>query len=223
MQAPSAGVLASSLEVGSSVYLMENGVAAEYLVVNQGIPGGSSLYDSSCDGTWLLRKNCYTTNVWLSSVGPANRYDQSAIRDYLSNTYLNLLGETEQQLIKEVTLPFAYGGTVFNSTEKVFLLSVYEVGWIKNSSLPDIIEDGGCLSYFADLPIMSDTRIAYLNNTITTWWLRSTVQGDYYGAGAVTTVGNYTTETVNDLFGVRPALILPTTAKFDKNTMILKG
>ena len=40
---PIAGVLASTLAVGSSVYLMENGSAVEYLVVNQGIPGNSSL------------------------------------------------------------------------------------------------------------------------------------------------------------------------------------
>ena len=60
MKAPViSGILASDLAVGSSVYLMENGVATEYLVVNQGIPSGSSLYDSSCDGTWLLRKDIY--------------------------------------------------------------------------------------------------------------------------------------------------------------------
>ena len=48
---PIGGILASDLAVGSSVYLMENGAAAEYLVVNQGVPSNSSLYDASCDGT----------------------------------------------------------------------------------------------------------------------------------------------------------------------------
>ena len=54
MKAPG-GILASDLAVGSVVKLIENGVATEYLVVNQGIPGNSNLYDSSCNGTWLLR------------------------------------------------------------------------------------------------------------------------------------------------------------------------
>ena len=34
--APVTGILAGDLAVGSSVYLMENGAAAKYLVVNQG-------------------------------------------------------------------------------------------------------------------------------------------------------------------------------------------
>lgn len=48
---PSAGILASDLAVGDIVKLTENGTPVEYIVVNQGIPGNSSLYDSSCDGT----------------------------------------------------------------------------------------------------------------------------------------------------------------------------
>lgn len=51
----SLGILASSLEVGAVVKLMEDGVATDFLVVNQGNPN-TAQYDSSCDGTWLLRK-----------------------------------------------------------------------------------------------------------------------------------------------------------------------
>ncbi len=45
----SLGVLASSLEVGTVVKLMEDGVATDFLVVNQGNPD-ESLYDASCGG-----------------------------------------------------------------------------------------------------------------------------------------------------------------------------
>lgn len=37
-KAPSTGILASSLAVGTTVKLMEGGTAVEYLVVNQGFP-----------------------------------------------------------------------------------------------------------------------------------------------------------------------------------------
>ena len=47
LNAPVTGMLASSLAVGSTVKLMESGTAVEYLVVNQGIPSNSNLYDSS--------------------------------------------------------------------------------------------------------------------------------------------------------------------------------
>lgn len=47
---PSATILASDLAVGDIVKLTENGTPVEYIVVNQGIPENSSLYDSSCNG-----------------------------------------------------------------------------------------------------------------------------------------------------------------------------
>ena len=42
--------------VGSVVKLKFNGAMREFLVVHQGKP--SSLYDESCNGTWLLMKDC---------------------------------------------------------------------------------------------------------------------------------------------------------------------
>ena len=48
---PSTGILASDLAVGDIVKLTENGTPVEYIVVNQGIPENSGLYDASCNGT----------------------------------------------------------------------------------------------------------------------------------------------------------------------------
>lgn len=42
-----------SKAVGSVVKIKENGTRVNYLVVHQGKP--SSIYDESCNGTWLLR------------------------------------------------------------------------------------------------------------------------------------------------------------------------
>lgn len=77
LKAPVTGVLASSLAVGSTVKLMEGGTAVDYLVVNQGIPSNSGLYDASCDGTWLLRKDIHSERQWNSS--NVNDYANSTI------------------------------------------------------------------------------------------------------------------------------------------------
>ena len=82
-----AGIKASELAVGSSVFLMENGSPAEYLVVNQGIPNNHHSYDSSCDGTWLLRKNIYEKRVWDST---NHDYANSDIHTYLNSDFLGI-------------------------------------------------------------------------------------------------------------------------------------
>ena len=43
--------------VGSIVKLKVGGTAKEFLVGHQGKP--SSMYDESCDGTWLLMKDSF--------------------------------------------------------------------------------------------------------------------------------------------------------------------
>lgn len=60
-----ASVALSSKAVGSVVKLNVNGAAKEFLVVHQGKP--SSLYDDSCNGTWLLMKDIYENRAWHSS------------------------------------------------------------------------------------------------------------------------------------------------------------
>ena len=129
------GILASELAVGSSVYLMENGVTTEYLVVNQGNPSGSSLYDDSCDGTWLLRKDIKEKRQWNSS--DVNDYENSLIHPWLNGDFFNQFGVIEQSIIKQVKIPYRAGqgqGTTITGgssglSTKVFLLSAAELNW----------------------------------------------------------------------------------------------
>lgn len=65
----------SAKAVGSIVKLKVNGAAKEFIVVHQGKP--SSLYDDSCNGTWLLMKDIYENRVWQS--GNINKYESSDI------------------------------------------------------------------------------------------------------------------------------------------------
>lgn len=225
---PIGGIKASDLTVGSSVYLMENGTAAEYLVVQQGNPD-AALYDASCDGTWLLRKNIYENRVWNT---PANNdYGASSIHSYLNSTFLSLLGETEQTVINQIKIPYQNGtgseGSISSGSNglsaKIFLLSGYEVGWT-TSTYSYFLVDGACLSYFSGTSATDTKRIAYLNGTASIWGLRSPRKSNATYHFVVNPNGGYDTSSTNAIaHGVRPALIIPYTAKFDKDTMILKG
>lgn len=228
---PMTGILASDIVIGSSVYLMENGVATEYLVVNQGIPSGSSLYDTSCDGLWLLRKDIYENRAWHSS--DVNDYANSTIHSYLNSTFLGLFDANIQSAIKQVKLPYragsGYGTTVTSGANglsaKVFLLSAPEVNWT-SSTKSYIPNDGACLSYFSGCARTDSKRIAYLNGSAAGWWLRSPYCQPTYGsvlALFVESDGNWYDLSCSNVNGVRPALVLPSTAVFDEETLILKG
>lgn len=100
---PSTSILASSLAVGSTVKLMEGGTAVEYLVVNQGIPSNSSLYDASCDGTWLLRKDILELLAYNSSEN--NSYKASAIHSYINSTFLTCWEKWNSLLLSRLKSP----------------------------------------------------------------------------------------------------------------------
>lgn len=75
------------MAVGSTVKLKVDGTLREFLIVQQGRP--SSIYDASCDGTWLLMKDCYEQRQWHNAKG--NDYANSDIHKYLNSTWINKL------------------------------------------------------------------------------------------------------------------------------------
>lgn len=211
-----ANVLLSTKAVGSTVKLKVDGALKEFLVVHQGKP--SSIYDDSCNGTWLLMKDCYVSRAWHSS--NVNKYESSDIHTYLNNTFLKLLDSNIQEAIKQVKLPYRQNGgsggtdrTGANGLScKIFLLSGYEVGFTTsdNSYFP---VDGAKLSYFESGTGSSalNKRIAYLNGSAAIWWLRSPGTGGANYVWGVGSSGGCGSHNASDSFGIRPALILPST------------
>ena len=229
-KAPSTGILASALPVGFTVKLMENGAAVEYLVVNQGIPSNSSLYDASCDGTWLLRKDIHSNRQWNTS--NVNIYETSAINTWLNGDFFNSLGSIEQATVKQVKIPYRHGGGDGGTDQsgangllcKIFLLSGYEVGWT-TSDYRYFPVDGAKLSYFESGTGTSanNKRIANLNGSAAFWWLRSPYTDYTNRVWRVYSDGNYGNNYASSSYGIRPALVLPSNALFDASTLILKG
>lgn len=215
-----------SFAVGDTVKISEAGIPAEYLIVHKGLP--SSLYDVSCDGVWVLRKDLYTTLAWDGS--NVNDYENSSIHSYLNTTFLGLLDSAIQEKIKQVKIPYRPGSgtstTVSSGANglscKAFLLSCYEVGWSGFSNMPS---DGVKLDYFpaGDTAEAKAKRVALRNNTAMAWFLRTPYSGSATRYMYVTTEGGRGYADCSSKQDVRPAFILPgDLSVLDDGTILVK-
>lgn len=220
-----AGTQISTLEVGTLVKINENGAPVEYLIVNQGLP--SSMYDTSCDGCWVLRKDIAEERKWDSS---DNDYKNSDIQAYLNGSWLSRYSAGVLSQIKQVKIPYVNGtgsgGSVASGANglscKIFLLSGYEVGFSTsdNSYFP---RDGAKLSYFSSGTGSAaiNKRIAKYNGSATNWWLRSPSTDGTNNVWSVNSSGGYNRWHYDSTYGVRPALILPSTALVDQDLNLI--
>ena len=207
-------VTLSSKAIGSTIKLKVNGSAKDFIVVHQGKP--SSVYDDSCSGTWLLMKDIYENRQWHSS--DTNDYANSTIHSYLNSTFLAMLDSNIQKAIKQVKLPYRKGsGTSTTVTSgsnglsaKIFLLSATETSF-SFSYMPS--GEGAELAYFKGCADNSSDskRVAYLNGSAASWWLRSPGCGDSNYALGVDSNGGWGSGRCSNSHGIRPALILPST------------
>lgn len=207
-------VTLSSKAIGSTIKLKVNGSAKDFIVVHQGKP--SSVYDDSCNGTWLLMKDIYESRQWHSS--NTNDYANSTIHSYLNSTFLAMFDSNIQKAIKQVKLPYRKGsGTSTTVTSgsnglsaKIFLLSATETSF-NFSYMPS--GEGAELAYFKGCADNSadSKRVAYLNGSATYWRLRSPDCNNFYYALYVDSNGDWNSYDCSSSCGVRPALILPST------------
>ena len=216
----------STLEVGTLVKINENSAPVEYMIVNQSLP--SSMYDASCNGCWLLRKDIAETRVWDSS---DNDYKNSNIHAYLNGSWTSRYSAGVLSQIKQVKIPYVNGTGSDDAVAsganglscKIFLLSGYEVGF-STSENPYFPRDGAKLSYFSSGTSSSanNKRIANYNGSATDWWLRSPYTSNARSVCGVRSNGSYNAWNYNRfVVGVRPALILPSSALVDDDLNVL--
>lgn len=208
-----ANVKLGTKAVGSIVKIKVNGASKDFIVVQQGNPN-TSTYDSSCNGTWLLMKDIYTT----STFGNNNSYKDSSIHTYLNGTFYNLIDSNIRAAIKQVKIPYqngtGSGGSLATGSNglstKVFLLSGYEVGWTTsdNGYFP---KDGVRLAYFGNSSGGNSKRVAYNGSSAAIWWLRSPYTSYSGNVWGVYTDGSNYYDWYGNSYGVRPAFILPST------------
>lgn len=217
------GTLLGNFSIGASVWINENRTPVEYLVVHQGIP--SAMYDISCDGTWLLRKNIFEKKQWHSSGN--NNWANSSLKSYLDDTFFLRFDTKVQQNIKQAKIPCSENGTnmvISDLSCKVFLLSGYEAGWTEDEywALP---VDGAKLSYFdyGEGTTAKAKRIAYYDNIATRWWLRSSMGGGLDYVWDILDDGGISYFLCTHSYdGIRPTIILPQKTIVQKD-LIIKG
>lgn len=203
------GTPLGNLAVGSTVKIAVNGTDYDWLVVHQGLPG--SMYDASCNGTWLLMKDIYTKTAFD---GSTNLFVKSSILNYLNITFHDAIDANVQKLIKVATIPYiAKNNTTTASSGDlrawVFLLSMMEVGFVGGSSDYMPIE-GAKLSYFN-----GHSREAYFNGTADEWWLRSPYTNGRGFVWYVKSDGSGGIGSSSNTSGIRPCMILPQDALVD--------
>lgn len=215
----STGTSAGDIDVGATVKINENGQAVEHIVVHQGLP--SDIYDSSCEGTWCLRKDIAEQRQWNSS--DVNDYANSTINAYLNGDWLNRYDPDVVEAIVQCKIPYRAGSgdgtTVTSGTNglnvKAFLLSATELS-CNVTYVPT--NEGFELSYFAGAPDNGDDdrRIAYFNGSAGSWLSRSPFC--YSGSSKVvfyiSTNGGWGNDNASLLKGIRPTIILPFSFKF---------
>lgn len=184
------GTPLNNLSVGSSVYMNVSGVRTEFLIVHKGNPD-TNMYDSSCDGIWLLIKNCYEQRAFYISQGyEADRdygnynafNEDSQIVQYLNNTIYNRFDSNIRSIIKQIKIPARrYGSdsdgisSLYSLSDgvslKLFLLSDCELG-VTNQVYP---VGSVALQYFNNNDYT--LRAAKLNGSDAIWWVRCPVFG----------------------------------------------
>ena len=207
------------MAVGSTVKIKVDGTLTDFLIVQQGNPD-STIYDASCNGTWVLMNVLYILQKWDSK---HKDYASSDISDYLRNSFFNLLEPGCRSAIKSVKIPYVDNETVHDGANglpvTVFLLSASELGWTDSNM--SVYEDGSRLSRFPN-DGQSHTRVAYYKGSSRYYWTRSEAPGDYDGIFIVTSDGGHEVKSVyaNDV-GVRPAFILPKEQLVSSNGTII--
>lgn len=202
-----------NMAVGSTVKIKVEGTLKDFIIVHQGNPD-STIYDSSCDGTWVLLKDVLIDNMPFSA-NNSNSYKDSDIHPYLNSDFYGTIDSDIRAAIKQVKIPYQNGTGAGGSlatgpnglSTKVFLLSGYEVGWTTSGGVP-FSQDGAKLDYFGSGDDGNSKRVAYNDGSATIWWLRSPYTGDTTNVFGVNSDGSYNIWDGNDHNGIRPAFVL---------------
>lgn len=205
----------ANVSVGQEVNLPYNGTMVPHIVVHIGNPS-ASLYDASCDGVWLLRKDIVENGAWNSS--GVNTLPNSTIMQTMAG-YVSNYASDVQAAIKTVKIPYCVGNgssTVNSGANglecKVFPLGFYEIGFTQSDASDSTI-DGSKLDYFdlGDDTTANQKRAAMLDGVPSYYWTRSARTVNNAGVFLVLPIGDYNGNNANTTSGIRPAFIMPTT------------
>lgn len=193
--------------VGSTVKMDVNGNKRVWRIAYKGNPN-PDIYDSSCNGVWLVLNTIYSTRA----NGNDCQYAGGTIDTYLNGTFLGRIDKTGNaaKYIKEVKIPYAKkqedGSWQVQTKEnglpcKVFLPSILELGGAENLS---IYKDGSKLGYYDG----SAATLTLKQSGTPAPWRTRTVTSDAQAEFSVDASGAITTCAPTDVIGVVPCVIM---------------
>ena len=209
------GIKISTLPIGHIVKGYVDNKETEFIILHHGNPD-TNVYDSSCDGTWLMMKDVYEEMAWYSTFDSYTDldYGTSDVHAYLNSTFFDRLDHNIQQAVKPVIIPyqqsqnesFAIASGSNGLPTNVFLLGRYEL--YPEGNWTGFKQDGHTLDYFADTKPSSDPkRVAYYNGAEVRWWMRSQ-EIDNPRPWAVLEKGGHSNPQPSQVYGVRPTFIV---------------
>ena len=208
----------NELNVGDSVFINENGAAAEFLIAHKGRP--SDDYDENCDGVWLMRKGVVSSGVKWDGRStyeiPSNEYKSSRIKRWLENEYFSRLDENVSKNIMSVNIPYTSNGILYTKENglscKIFLLSLVETKGEQSNS-------AGRLYYKREGSGLDLFSAADSSRGADDWHTRTP---NTYGSEDIYYIrnGRVNSGTANSYARVRPAFILPANSEIGDDNFV---
>ena len=208
----SAGKAISEYSVGDELLIQVDEIQLPWILVHKGLP--SSLYSQTCNGGWLVLKDCYTSLVYSSNT--SDYFSESDVFSYLNGAFFNMLNDKTQSALyrQGAKIPYVLDRTVYTGdnglSANVFLLSPAEVGF--SFSYEYTYDVGSKLSYFLSgyaTEKAKQKRIALLNGSASTYYTRTPRSNQSTFAVQVSNSGIPISNRKNVSAGIRPAIILP--------------
>lgn len=135
----------SSLPIGTIIRMNYDGSLEDFIVVQIGLP--SAVYDTSCDGIWIMSR--YIPVDWVNDYH-TGYYPNTVFHSYMNSTYLNKFDAGVRNIIKSVKIPCTYYDNdqkkeiSLNLQCKAFAPSMEELGF-PESYLANMCRSGSVL------------------------------------------------------------------------------
>ena len=195
-----------SLAVGSTVKLKVNGAVRDFIVVHQGLPG--SMYDASCNGTWLLQRYVYDTVLYNNDF-----YENSNTHAYMNNTFFPQLEPDVQSIVKRVKIPFRDNTGAKGLDTRAFALAVVETRNRCNDT-----DSGTALAYFA---AGNSAAATYENGSAGGWWTRTRFKNIFNNNSMYYVTSNGDVNNSAGTAAVRPCMIVQPETLVDENRYVI--
>lgn len=196
---------------GSTVTLMENGAATEFLVLQHGYPVSGN------GNTLLRRKDAVAQMAWDSN--GVNAYSDASADEYLSTDYIGRFTGNMQSMLQMVNISSAAGNgntTVNTIPRKAFILSYAEAGFPTHANAP---AEGTAIPYFD-----SDAkRIVQLNGAAVNQWLRTPYGSSTTNAWIILNTGAASSGAVTGQYGIAPCIVLKSDTQVNPDGSIVES